>query len=208
MGQANTEPDVMARAHAADPDAWRELYERIGGRLVVWLRTHPHLDASMAPEDIASEAWFTAASRIADFTGDDDAFAGWVFGIARHHLLNTNRRAIRRATTPTDADPRRLPGIRGSYVQDGQDGLAHTDQLDWIHGLLLQLPTREAEVVACLDVVGLDVAATAAALGISSNGVRVSHHRALRRLRHILAGPSTAPSAAPPLTRPVRPTAH
>ncbi len=204
MATASTETEVMARARAADPAAWRELYERIGGRLLVWLRAHPHLDASVEPQDIANEAWCTAAARVAEFTGDADAFAGWIFGIARHHLLNTNRRAQRRATAPAGDDPRWLPGAWGSFVDDSAE---LTVQLDWIQSLLLQLPTREAEVVACLDVVGLDVAATAAALDISGNAVRVSHHRALRRLRHILAGPTTPQPPVIGFAHPVRRTA-
>lgn len=205
MVTASTESDVVERAREADPQAWRELYEHIGGRLLVWLRTHPQRDASVACEDIAGEAWLTAASRIADFTGDMDAFAGWVFGIARHHLLNTNRRALRRATTPTADDPRLLPGVRNAFVHDGT---ALSDQLAWIRGLLAELPAREAEVVSCIDVVGLDVAGTAEALGISSNAVRVTHHRALRRLRHLLAEPTKNPAPATPITGRVRPTAR
>jgi RNA polymerase sigma-70 factor (ECF subfamily) len=48
------------------------------------------------------------------------------------------------------------------------------------------LSRREAEVVACIDVVGLDVSATARALGMTPTGVRVARHRALGRLRRML----------------------
>ncbi len=49
--------------------------------------------------------------------------------------------------------------------------------------LLSHLSERERQVVACIDVVGLDVAATAAALQMSATAVRVARHRGLRRLR-------------------------
>jgi len=49
--------------------------------------------------------------------------------------------------------------------------------------LLSHLPEREREVVACLEVVGLDVSSTAAALGMSRSAVRVAHHRGLKKLR-------------------------
>ncbi len=205
MTRTSDKPDLVARARAADPAAWRQLHEQIGGRLLIWLRTHPLIDASIAHEDIANEAWCTAAARIADFEGDADSFAGWIFGIARMHLLNSNRRAGRRATTPTGEDPRQLVSGPGAFSDDTTPLAV---QLAWIHALLAQLPAREAEVVACLDVVALDVAGTASALGISSNSVRVSHHRALRRLRRILAAPTTATTPAGSFTRPVRPTAR
>jgi RNA polymerase sigma-70 factor (ECF subfamily) len=39
--------------------------------------------------------------------------------------------------------------------------------------------------VGCIDVIGLDVATTARALGMSTTAVRVARHRGLRRLRAI-----------------------
>ena len=42
---------------------------------------------------------------------------------------------------------------------------------------------RAPDVVACLDVVGLDVAQTARALDMTAVAVRVAHHRGLRKLR-------------------------
>lgn len=185
---------LVTRARNGDATAWRELHDRIAGRLLVWLRSQPHGDCSMDNDDIANETWFTAARRIADFTGDDDAFAGWVFGIARKHLLNANRRSYRRATTPTSIDPRLLST---RHEPDERDRPSEADQLDWIRQVLAQLPRREAEVVACLDVVGLDVVSTARALSLTSNAVRVSHHRALRRLRAILAAEQPTGVAAP-----------
>lgn len=52
--------------------------------------------------------------------------------------------------------------------------------------LLAMLSPREAEVIACLEVVGLDVAATARALEMTPTAVRVARHRGLRRLRAVL----------------------
>ncbi len=189
-----SDESLLSRARDGDPAAWRELHDRIGGRLVVWLRAQPQPDAALAPEDLANEAWCTAATRIADFSGDADAFAGWVFGIARNHLRNLSRRSQRRATAPVDADDLELVAHAGPG-QDRIDAISRCDQLDWIRGLLARLPAREAEVVACIDVVGLDVASTAAALSLTANAVRVSHHRALKRLRAMLASDGPAPAA-------------
>lgn len=172
---------VVGRARAGDDQAWRELYDLVGGRLVTWLRAQPHLDAALDADDIANSAWLTAAAKIADFKGTTDDFVGWLFGIARNHTLNANRRSLRRATSPTRLDSAEL-------TSDAVDpGNQLTDQIDWIRRLLAQLPTREAEVVACLDVVGLDIKATSSTLGIAATSVRVAHHRAIKRLRSLLS---------------------
>jgi len=172
--------DLVDRARAGDEAAWVELYQRHGGRLVIWLRSLPGADAASSPEDIAHEAWLTAASKIGEFRGDSDDFAGWLFGISRKHSANRRRTAQRRATTPyaMEGDD----DVWGRS-RDASEQVVADEQVRW---LLAQLSPREAEVVACIDVGGLDVASTARALGIGSTAVRVAHHRALGRLRRLL----------------------
>ncbi|WP_395693703.1 RNA polymerase sigma factor [Nocardioides sp.] len=167
--------EVVAGAKQGDPAAWRALYRAHAGRLVVWLSTRPVADTAVSADDLAAEAWLTAAEKIGSFHGTSSDFAGWLFGIARKLGANAHRRGLRRGTRPTDPvalpDPPAVAGPEAACVADA-----------WVLELLGTLPTREREVVACREVVGLDVAATASALGISSASVRVAHHRALRRL--------------------------
>ena len=119
-----------------------------------------------------------AAQRVAHFSGGTDEFAGWLFGIARNLASNTRRRARRRATDPhpVEADP--LWGTLETHAGD-------IDGADWVRRTLARLPRREGEVLALTEVVGLDVTATATALGISPTAVRVARHRGLTRLRRV-----------------------
>ena len=175
--------DVVERARAGEEAAWGELYATHAGRLVTWLRSLPTGDAASDCEDVAAEAWLTAARRIDEFSGTASDFAGWLFGIARHLVWNQRRRTGRRATMPYAVDLAD-PGMWG--VSDDETPV-NALGIDTTRRLLAHLPAREAEVVACLDVVGLDVAGTAAALGIKRTAVRVAHHRAMARLRRLLA---------------------
>jgi RNA polymerase sigma-70 factor, ECF subfamily len=181
MTRASPGDDVVRRAKAGDHGAWRELYETNAARLLLWLRTRPSGDAAADCEDIAAETWMTAARRINVFSGDDADFTGWLFGIARNLALNAHRRADRRATFPFRVDP-----DNGALWGTTPDSSTKVEATDWTRRMLSQLPPREAEVVACMDVVGLDAAATSQALGISLTAVRVSRHRGLGRLRNIL----------------------
>jgi RNA polymerase sigma-70 factor (ECF subfamily) len=163
---------TVAAAKAGDPDAWRALYRAHAGRLLVWLQRRSPGEA----EDIAGETWLIAASRVGDFTGSSDDFAGWLFGISRHLEANARRRANRRRTTPlADVEPDPVPGPEPACVAD-----------DWVRQALAELPDRERDVVTCLDVIGLDIATTATALGISQVAVRVARHRGLKRLRGLV----------------------
>lgn len=163
------------RARVGDADGWRRLYADHAGRLVVWLRTSESGDVVGSAEDLAAEAWLVAAEKISGFRGDDDAFAGWLFGIARNVAANARRRSHRRNTLATD------PHHGSLDVEASSSGVP--GELDRVRGILEALPDRERQVVACLEVVGLDIPSTARALGISETAVRVARHRGLARLR-------------------------
>ena len=178
-GESN---DVVSRARQGDESAWAELYAAHGRRLLVWLHTIPSADAAIDPEDLAAEAWLTAASKIADFSGSSSDFAGWLFTIGRNISSSRRRTAARRRTTPVPADDK--SGDLWTAVDDPAREVGSTDST---RRLLAHLSEREAQVVACIDVVGLDVATTAVALDMSATAVRVAHHRAMRRLRRLLS---------------------
>ncbi|UDY24465.1 RNA polymerase sigma factor [Nocardioides sp. Kera G14] len=164
---------VVTAAKAGDPDAWRELYRAHAGRLLRWLeRRDDHGHA----EDLAAEAWLTAASKIADFRGDVDQFAGWLFAISRNLESNVRRREARRATSPADD----LEVLASPILPSHEETVAIDD---WVRVTLAQLPSRERDVLTCSEVLGMDGPQTAAALGISAVAVRVARHRGLKRLR-------------------------
>ena len=182
------EPDVIDRARSGDPTAWRELYLSLSGRLTLWLRSRPSGDTAVSPEDLVMETWLVAADKIADFKGSRDEFAGWLFGIARNQAANARRRSERRATQPVD-------------VREHSDFWGHVDDpevggQDFVRRLLDQLPPREGEVLALMEVVGLDAATTARALGMNATAVRVARHRGLNRLRRILASDQESASSS------------
>lgn len=190
---ASESGDIVSRARTGDEDAWAVLYRAHAGRLLTWLLTTARGDRALA-EDLAAEAWLTAARRIGDFRGDEDGFAGWLFGIARKLAQNERRTRARRATSPhpTDAD-------NGAVWGAVEDSVGLVDGADLARRLLATLPQREAEVIACVDVVGLDMRSTAAALGISQVAVRVARHRGLGKLRATLAQAEEGATASPPL---------
>jgi len=178
--------DVIAAAKSGDPDAWRELYRAHAGRLLVWLEHRSPADATAQAEDLAADTWLTAAGKVGSFHGTSEEFAGWLFGIARNLAANARRSSGRRRTSPSatiayDADLP-VPGPEAAVAGD-----------DWVRSALTALTPRERDVLVCTEVVGLDVARTAEALGMSHVGVRVTRHRALKRLRAAL-GPEPSPT--------------
>jgi RNA polymerase sigma-70 factor (ECF subfamily) len=181
-GRRSSDHPLVDAAKLGDAAAWRELYETIGGRLYGWLRAQSLLDSAQDADDLASEAWLIAATKINDFSGGLEEFTSWIFVIGRNLVVNANRRARRRGTVPTDLDPRLL--VR---ADDIRDPFAESLSMEWIRQLLGYLTPRERDVVAAIDVAGLDIAMAGDVLGMSSPAVRVAHHRAIRRLTSILS---------------------
>jgi RNA polymerase sigma-70 factor (ECF subfamily) len=154
--QPKRDDEVVAAAKRGDPDAWRVLYTAVAARLMGWLRTQSMLDPALDADDIANESWLVAARRMSSFQGSTDDFAGWLFVIARNQIVNTNRRSIRRSTMPTDNDPRLLSDA--PFTVDTQ---SDSDGGDDVRRLLSLLKPRERDVVACIDIMGLDIETTA-----------------------------------------------
>lgn len=179
--------DRVAAAKRGEPQAWRELYRAHAGRLLLWLEARAPAGAE-SPEDLAAAAWLVAAERIATFHGDTADFGGWLFGIARNHGAN----AWRRSTTRTKGDDLLGADLVGSVA--GPEGGLIADE--WVRQALAVLPPRERDVIACLEVLDLDVQATAQVLDMTAVAVRVARHRALRRLRSKLEEPAGAAGAA------------
>ncbi len=169
--------ELVAAAKSGDSAAWRDLYRAHAGRLLLWLeaRTSP---GGEAPEDLAAATWLVAAERIADFNGSSSDFGGWLFGIARNHAANAWRR--------TGTRTRGLGALAASADQEHPNPEKSLIGDEWVRQALAGLPPRERDVVACLDVLDMDVAATARALGMTAVAVRVARHRGLKRLRSVL----------------------
>lgn len=180
--------DVIALAKQGDAEAWRQLYRLHASRLSALMRVVNTRDNAVANEDLSAHAWLVAADRISSFTGDSDAFGGWLYAIARNQGSHTRRKATHAASPIAAGDNIELAHLGDDMAAD--DVGAEAERISWIRDLLSSLPTKQREVVACLDVVGLDIETTARALGMSSSSVRVNHHRGLARLRKTLGSRS------------------
>lgn len=179
-----TDDAVVTRARQGDPEAWRELYAEHAGRLVAWLRLRPLGDAAMSADDVAGEAWFVAASKIADFDGSSGEFAGWLFGIARKIAANAHRTHQRRATNPEE------PADLAAAAQEAEDHAGEHERFDWVRSVLATLSPRERDCIGLVDVLGMEPKQAAEVLGISPVALRVARHRGLRRLNRDGATPA------------------
>lgn len=178
--------DIIALAKEGDADAWRHLYRLHASRLTALMRLVATGDNAVADDDLVAHAWLTAADKIATFSGDSDAFGGWLYAIARNQGSHARRKAGHAAAPIATGSSIELAADLGAAGGVVEQAGAEAERISWVRHVLSTLPPKQRDVIACIDVVGLSIEATGVALGMSSSAVRVNRHRGLARLRKTL----------------------
>ena len=171
--------DVLCAAKVGEDWAVEQLFVDLQPRLLRFLRG---LEPGAA-DDLAGDVWLALARGIGGFDGDLAGFRAWVFTIARRRAADHRRSAGRRPATPTE-------GEFFISLQDASD--TATEVIERLSGqeavdlITASLPDEHAELLLLRVLGELDVLQVAEILGRSPNWVRVTQHRALRQLAHVL----------------------
>jgi RNA polymerase sigma-70 factor, ECF subfamily len=179
---------ALASARSGDEAAFAVIYRKLHPLTLRYAGALVGTDA----EDVVAEAWLQVARDLRTFSGNFDAFRGWVVTVVRHRAVDHARARARRPVVLDDlmklAEP---PG--------GDDtAAAAVERLDTARAvaLIARLPPDQAEAVLLRAVIGLDVARAAAVLGKRPGAVRVAAHRGLRRLAEMLRSNTPHPTVA------------
>jgi RNA polymerase sigma-70 factor (ECF subfamily) len=166
---------VLEAAKSGDDWAAARIYDWVQPSLLRFLRWQEPSTA----DDLASETWLAMAEGLNRFEGDETAFKGWIFAIARRRVADHRRREGRRKTRPvSDIEP-----YESSYDLDPAEQVTNRLSAQTaIARMASVLPPDQAEVVMLRVVGGLPVEEVARVLGKRAGTVRVLQHRALRRL--------------------------
>jgi RNA polymerase sigma-70 factor, ECF subfamily len=167
---------VLARAQARDDAAFACLFRDVQPALLRYLRV-----ITPEAEDVAGDTWLQVVQGLAGFRGHEEAFRAWLFTIARHRAADAGRSRARRPAVPLAvSDAALAPGqpLAPDAADLALDGISARAAV----ALIATLPRDQAEVVMLRVVAGLDVADVARIVGKSPGAVRVTAHRALRRL--------------------------
>lgn len=109
-------------------------------------------------------------------------FLAFVYGIASHKVIDAHRVGGRSFSDPVAEVP------ESAALDDNPEGLAVRHSVfGTISRLLEVLPEQQREILRLRIIVGLSAEETAEALGTTPGAVRVSQHRALAKLRKVIA---------------------
>jgi RNA polymerase sigma-70 factor, ECF subfamily len=173
---------ALLAAQAGDESGFVTLYRTLHPLVLRYAGALVGADA----EDVVAEAWLQVARDLHQFSGDVDAFRGWLSTVVRHRALDHVRARARRPVVLDD-----VVALAERPARD-DTAAAAVERLETAQAIALvaRLPREQAEAVLLRAVIGLDVAQAAAVLGKRPVAVRVAAHRGLRRLAALLTEPS------------------
>lgn len=130
-------------------------------------------------DDIVAEVWLAVAGGLGRFEGDHAGLRAWIFSIARRRVMDHRRVSARRRTDVVDADT--FADAAAVAETDGiaLDRMSAQDATALVSSLLEPM---QAEVVLLRVLGDLDAEQIGQILNRSPNWVRVTQHRAFRRL--------------------------
>lgn len=162
---------LLRAAREGDGVSYRRLIEALYDRLATFFRRRLWWDVQ-STEDLIQETLLSIHTSLASYD-PDRPFEPWFFSIARHKWLDYRRRARR---CPAVCLDERFPELRV------EDGSAAADARKDVDKAMASLSVPSRAILRDLKIHGFSVAETAARAGVSDAAVRVSAHRALRRL--------------------------
>lgn len=134
--------------------------------------------SSASADDVAQEVYIAVLQALPKYRDQGRPFLAFVYGIAAHKVADARRSSARNRAQPVAEVP------DTESHGDGPEQLVMQNELrGQVDRLLSVLPEKQREILVLRLVVGLSAEETAETVGTSPGAVRVTQHRALRRLR-------------------------
>jgi RNA polymerase sigma-70 factor, ECF subfamily len=144
-------------------------------------------------DDVAQEVCLAVLTALPSYLDQGRPFLAFVYGIAAHKVADAHRSAARNRAEPVPEIP-----DTPELAENGPEARAmQGESAGRMTKLLDTLPNRQREILILRFVVGLSTEETAQAVGSTPGAVRVAQHRALNRLRTVLASEATAEGFGP-----------
>ena len=166
---------TLASAQGGDEVAFACLFRDVQPALLRYLHV---IVPGPEAEDVAGDTWLQVVKGLPRFRGGEEAFRAWLFTIARHRAVDAGRSRSRRPDVPLAA----AEAAEQPLAPDAAELALEAISTQSVMELVKALPRDHAEIIMLRVVAGLEAADVARIVGKTPGAVRVTAHRALRRL--------------------------
>jgi RNA polymerase sigma-70 factor (ECF subfamily) len=132
-------------------------------------------------QDVAQEVCMAVHTGLRTYQDRGLPFEAFVYSIAAHKTADAQR-SLMRGPESVGQVPEAVDHAAGP-----EDVAVVRDEADRAMALIRTLPTQHQEILTLRVAVGMSTEETAAALGMTTGAVRVAQHRALAKLRSLIA---------------------
>ena len=183
-GRPLGEGDLVARARRGDERAYEEIVVRYSD---LAFRTAYLATGSAADAEEAALEGFVKAHRALDRFREGEPFRPWLLRIVGNEARNRRRATGRRENLELRAA---RADRAGDAAPSPEAAVLAAERRAELLAALQRLEPEHREVVGCRYLLDLNVAETAAALGIPEGTVKSRLARALDRLREVMEAPA------------------
>lgn len=170
-------PQLMLAAQGGDAAAYQRLLREITPPLRTFLRARffarEHID------DIVQEILLAIHAARHTYR-PQQPFRNWMYGVARHKMIDYLRKYGRKTANEINDDE--LVTFMRDTANTPEEAMIGKD----VKQALAQLPEKQREVLLMTRVEGLSMAEAAAKLGMTETAVKVTAHRATKKMKEWL----------------------
>lgn len=172
----------LAMSAARDDRARDELLGRVREMALRYSRVRlGRFGAEDTAQDVAQEVCMAVLTALPTYEERGLPFEAFVYTITSRKLADAQRAAMRGPTPVAD-----LPdGVDDAPTPE--TAVLVRDEAALAFALMQRLPLQQREILTLRVAVGMSTDETAAALGMTAGAIRVAQHRALNKLRALLA---------------------
>lgn len=184
-GDRDAEIDrLAAAARSGEPRDVDAFLRAVEGPVLRYCRSKLPANGSLTANDVAQDVLYALCDALPRYQPGSGSVMAFVFGIARFKVVDAFRAGGRDRSVPVEAVPDRPD------LADGPELAAVlATETDRLRAALAQLGENQREVVVLRVALNYSGEEVARLLGTSAGAVRVTQHRALTRLRALLADP-------------------
>ena len=168
---------LMVAAQAGDAAAYRRLLQEMTPVIKKFLKTR--LFNPDHVEDVAQEILLAVHDARHTYR-PEQPFRNWMYGIARHKMLDYFRKQMRQNANEISDDE------FVTFLKDPANNPEETLSGKDLRGVLAKLPDIQKNILIMTKVEGHSMAETASKLGMTEAAVKVAAHRGYKKLKELL----------------------
>jgi RNA polymerase sigma-70 factor (ECF subfamily) len=168
---------LMQKAQGGDAAAYRTLLNTATPLIKSYLRTR--LFSREHADDIAQEI-LLAIHTVRHTYNPEQPFKNWMYGIARHKMIDYMRKAGRQNANETNDVEFE------TFMADGAKNPEEALSAKQLRGSLEKLPEKQRQILWLTKVEGFSMAEAGRKLDMTETAAKVAAHRAYKKLKELL----------------------